>query len=574
MFHLTAKHFRVAWIFIAPIAFSPLLFFSKPAACAYGILLISSFWLVEVVPLAVTSLLPIFIFPVLGIASSKVLCSQYLKDTSMLFLSTLMMSLAVEESGLHRRVALKMLSKIGANPLALMVGMMLVVVFISFLISDTATTALMLPIAVTILESMMQCRTSEEDPKPRQRGNSATSHLNSSVPVHKRLHFDHISNKDRALCKAIILICAQGSLIGGTAMLTSSGPNLVFREKIHEALGEEESKITYLSWMEFSFPPILFYAAASLFSIQVVFLGPHAMITQFKKPLPEDVEILKKAHDEVKRAYDQLGSMSFSEKSAMFWLLFALFCWIFRRPGFIKGWAELFLGENGQLVTDTTAGIFVVFVLFAWPRKCPKFLKKATISPKTDDAVKATEDGYEPLLSWRIVQERFPWSVILLIGAGFAISEAIKASCLEDLIMTTTRRELQGLSKVVLLFVVTSVITFVTGFASNTATASVFIPIAFQLALSLHVHPLYLTLPAAIAPSFSFMFPMATAPNAIVYNTGVISMYEMAIVGLILNVLCIIIICVNMNTWAYWLFDLDTFPKVTQLLFENSTCQL
>ncbi|VDM48675.1 unnamed protein product [Toxocara canis] len=201
-------------------------------ACAYGILVISSFWIVEVAPIAVTALLPILVFPVLGIISTKEICSTYLKvpirdvirvrfikDTSMLFLCTLMISLAVEESNLHHRLALFMLSKFGGNPLSLIIGMMLVVSFISFWISDTATTVLMVPITIAILESMMNGRTTAIDMK--------------QGTVRERLQFDRLSVGDRSLSKALILICSHGSLIGGTAVITSTGPNLVFREQIH-----------------------------------------------------------------------------------------------------------------------------------------------------------------------------------------------------------------------------------------------------------------------------------------------------------------------------------------------------
>ncbi|VDM30120.1 unnamed protein product [Toxocara canis] len=91
-------------------------------------------------------------------------------------------------------------------------------------------------------------------------------------------------------------------------------------------------------------------------------------------------------------------------------------------------------------------------------------------------------------------------------------------------------------------------------------------------AVALGLNPLYLGLPSAIAASFAFMFPMATAPNAVVYDTGVITILEMASVGIILSVICIAIATLNMNTWAYWLFDLGKVPLSGHYLQINSTC--
>ncbi|VDM50854.1 unnamed protein product [Toxocara canis] len=341
-------------------------------------------------------------------------------------------------------------------------------------------------------------------------------------------------------------------------------------------LGETNSKITFISWMEFALPPLIFYMIASLISILLVFYGPKGMLKLFAATSKEDRTKAKVATLTLAKAYAELGPMSFAEKSVLGWMLFVVVAWILRAPGFTEGWAQLFFGPDGKLLTDTSIGIFVVFVLFVWPKKSPRFI--AAVRPyqnshaKTEVASSLATEGEEALLTWNAVQRRFPWSVILLIGAGFAISEAVKKSCLEDLISERTRDALSDVSPIVVQAAVTTVITFMTEFASNVATASVFVPIALNLAVSLGVHPLYLGLPSAIAPSFSFMFPMATPPNAIVYDTNVITMLEMASAGMILNVLCIAITTLNMNTWAYWLFNLGTLPSSNHYLLVNSTC--
>ncbi|RCN36766.1 hypothetical protein ANCCAN_17363 [Ancylostoma caninum] len=119
-----SQRVKWAWIAGAPILFSPLLYFGMPFKCIYCILLISSFWIAEVVPIGIISLLPVFLFPVLGISSAKEICLVYFKDSIVLFICTLSMALAVEETNLHRRIALKLLCKVGTRKQTMLLGFM------------------------------------------------------------------------------------------------------------------------------------------------------------------------------------------------------------------------------------------------------------------------------------------------------------------------------------------------------------------------------------------------------------------------------------------------------------------
>ncbi|XP_069106064.1 solute carrier family 13 member 2-like [Argopecten irradians] len=113
------------------------------------------------------------------------------------------------------------------------------------------------------------------------------------------------------------------------------------------------------------------------------------------------------------------------------------------------------------------------------------------------------------------------------------------------------------------------IVTVFTEIKSNATTSSLLIPIMFELALTVGIHPLYLMIPTCIACSFSFMLPVACPPNAIVFSTGTVRILDMAMTGSVINLVAVGVLTLAINTWGTLIFNLDTIPEI----FVNSTVE-
>ncbi|WKX99004.1 hypothetical protein Q1695_014122 [Nippostrongylus brasiliensis] len=555
-------YFKSIWVFVAPVLLIPLVFFGQEGKCAYCILLMSCYWVGEVVPLAVTSFLPLVILPFLGVLSVKRIAEAYLADTNMMFVTSLMLSLAVEECQLHKRIALKMLTFVGAKPQWLLAGFMIITSFISLWISDTACAALMAPIAYALLEAIMVHKMGP--PKSSTSDIALEEYKELDKSPSTKLDVSRLSQRDQGICKCLMLIVAHASLIGGTGTINSTGPNLIFRDTLEKFYPGEDTGISYLSWMAFAIPPMVGYMISSWLIVQIQFLGFRYIFGILKQPTEEEKADERNIRKAVKNAYDELGPITFAEKSTFVIFVLTVASWITSDPKVINGWATFF--KKGY-VTDTCSGMLAVFILFVWPREMPDFV---CLRPESDRS--RPSEKREALLTWDAVKRRFPWSVILLLGAGFAISKSVKESGLSSLIACNLDRVLAGYPFVVMQMIISVITVTLTEFSTNSATASIMIPIAFNIAESVRAHPLYFSIPAAIGPSFSFMLPMATPPNAIVYESGTMRMIDMVSCGIFLNVFCIAITALNMNTWAYWLFSMGSYPDYVFSHNNTSPC--
>lgn len=279
-------------------------------------------WLTEAVPLAATALLPLALFPLLGISSSAAVAGKYMNSTVFLLVGGFMIALAMQRWNLHKRIALSILSVFGEHPVRIMLGFVAATAGLSMWISNTAATLVMLPIATAIIG---------------------------------RIEADMSAEEARRFSVALLLSIAYSASIGGMMTLVGTAPNLVFARLYQVA---SEAPVGFTQWMLLGVP-----VGATMLAVAAVYLGGIVM----RKLPASDL-----AGDVVAREMALLGRVRFEEKVVLTVFGITAALWItrssleigtFRLPG----WGDAF--ATGPLIDDGTVAVAMACVLFLIPAR-------------------------------------------------------------------------------------------------------------------------------------------------------------------------------------------------------------
>uniref|UniRef100_A0A0B7AQT9 Citrate transporter-like domain-containing protein n=1 Tax=Arion vulgaris TaxID=1028688 RepID=A0A0B7AQT9_9EUPU len=659
------KSVKATWstlvVLLTPILLCPLVFpyfeTSQESKCASIIILMAVFWITEALPLPVTSLLPIALCPLLGITSSSHICKAFFGDVTFLLVGGIMTAIAIEECGLHKRLALKILMTIGVEPRRLMLGIMLTTAFLSMWISNTATSAMMMPITRALLiklfsankTTQQQLNTDIErngkDPDIRSRdGKSPTEDSIFSFPVntslfenkytfpkedssneesielhklqvpiitvleirnkspkqpsnqdsqhrgdhdsaqhegsghnnswkqqekqdlqdngvdrpfviHKEDSLDDNEEDDytlktldphgQTMLKAFSLCVCYSANIGGMGTLTGTAANMVLSKMAADM--SKTSLVTFSNWLGFGFPVSVITLICCYIWMNIYVFGLRNTFTCKSVATKDEIRF---ASETIKQEYTKLGKIRFNEVIVLIHFLILVLLWLTREPGSGQGWTLLF---QDKYVSDGSVAMAIAISLFIFPNEIPNIpffrCKGDTNSSKPKPSI----------LLWKQVSRKFPWGVLLLLGGGFALSEASKVSGLSTAISKRLLfiRNLPVWSASLVVTVLTSLVTEIT---SNTVVVMLVLPILKDIAVVLNVNPMYLMLPATLAGSLAFMLPVATPANTLVFSYGDLRIIDMIKPGAVLNVIGVLVIFLAVNTWGYPLFDLGTVP--------------
>lgn len=446
-------------------------------------LLMATLWITEAIPIPATALIPIALFPLLGVMPTAKVTASYANHLIYLFMGGFLIAMAIERWGLHRRIALQTIRLVGVTPSRVLLGFMLATAFLSCWISNTATAMLMVTIGIAVLRQLTPGRTEgdEEDLQPTWFGIS------------------------------LMLGIAYAASIGGVATLIGTPPNAILAGVVEKQYG---FNIGFAEWMMFAVP----LSVVMLF-ITWWFLTRLA----FRQTMAQE---LSGGRSVIRDQLEQLGPISQQEKRVLIVFSFVVVVWLFR--GVLTDIPAL------SAITDSSVAILGALLLFVIPAD----LKKGQF-----------------LLDWKTAV-RIPWDIIILFGGGFALASGFAASGLTEWLGQQLSM-MQEASPVLLVMAVVLLVIFMTEVTSNTATASLLLPVMAGFAMAADVAPLALMGSVALASSFAFMLPVATPPNAIVFASRQVTIPQMARVGVWLNLIGAILITGFISLVLPWVFTLQ-----------------
>ena len=484
------------------------------AVAALGcIFWVALWWIAECMPIGATSLLPLVLLPAAGALSSEQTAATYMDRHIMLMVAGFMSALAIERWGLHRRMALRILLLVGTSPRRLVLGMLVGAAFASMWMSNTASSLIMLPIGLALIDRV-------------------------------RPQFSDTATYAR-FGGALLLAIAYGASLGGIGTPIGSPPNLIYLGAVERFFGHAAVP-SFLGWMRVAVPVMVTMLAVSYLYLVHRLRLPKGLPGAGRAVLVDEQRALGPMTREEKAVAGVFGGM--------------IVLWVTRQidlgGGTVIGWSPL-LGLDG-MADDTTVAVLGTLALFAWPaRGLPNAVSSPTERADVRDlagaVAEAPADG-EPtcappaeaavtggrLLDWETAR-RIPLEVVLLFGGGLALARACIQSGLSE-VVADGLSGLSGLHPLLLMGAICLAVTVLTEVTSNTAITTLLMPILAPFAQASGLGPGQVMLPAAIKASLAFMLPVATPPNAVVFGSGRVTVSFMARNGFWMNLAGLIVV--------------------------------
>ncbi|XP_065309425.1 Na(+)/citrate cotransporter-like isoform X2 [Dermacentor albipictus] len=492
-------------LFLAPMVY----FGSKASLCAYVMLWMAMYWLSAVLPLPVTSMMPLVLFPLLDILSTEETATAYFDEVGAMVFASVLFAVALEKTGLATRVALRMLYVVGASFSSLLFMFMVFTALLSMLFSNTATTAIVAPVVAALIEQM-KCQTIIKRHLSTPTGSPRVSASRSVAEVYRkaeaRLQASIIGLGDeslRELRREIMVSVAYASSIGGTGTLAGTPGNIIMKQLYKNRFPGAPS-LTPATWMLANVPTML----ACLLGAWL------CSYRRLKHILCDKADYLKTTQEKTRREVERRNQE---------------------------------LGRIGKPSASTTL-LMVVLPLFVIPRTRQRSARYNPLRP------------YDPILSWHEISSMCHWNLMFLISGSLTFSKASRASGLSEVILHWLDN-LEGLDQPLIVAILSLMAATVTEFFSNSAVASMLIPIVLETAVKFRMHPMSLAMPVTLSCSFSFMLPASTPPNALVYDMASMGVRDMIWPGFQLTVICVSITILLTSTLGHLVLDVGEFPE-------------
>lgn len=452
---MTAKHIG---LIVGVAAFLATLVIPAPEGMPQGawhvaglVVWMAAWWMTEAVPLTATALLPFVVLPFAGVMNANAAASAYYSPILFLILGGAFIALAIERTGMHRRLALAILNRLGTGggPGRLLLAFMISAAILSMIISNTSTTLIMMPMALAVLAG------------------------------------GGVSDREQdGLAGALPMGIAFAASIGGLGTIVGSPTNALAVGLLDEMIG---LRISFAQWTLYGLPVVILTIPMAAW-----------IITRIQRTSSHPFDLAAAKH-----AVAMNTAWSTPEKRLIPVIAITFVLWM------SQPWLAPLLPDG--FLTDGTIAVVAGLSLFLIP------------------------DGTgRPLLVWSEAN-RAPWGVIMMFGGGLALAAGMSASGLADW-LANALLPLGGIPVIFVALAIVALVTIITEFASNVATASGIIPVVASLVIALGADPLLLAMPAALASSWAFMLPSGTGPNAIAWATGRVRMPRLLAAGVSLDV--------------------------------------
>lgn len=492
------RYRKIAGVVLTPIAFV-LAYWLCDALSPQGRTLaailaaVGAMWISEVIPLPVTALLGAALCVVLKVASATTVLAYFGDPIVFVFIGGFMIARAMSVHQLDRRIALYFLSIpiIGSTRMGMLAGLGVVTAFLSMWISNTATTAMMLPVGLGMLSAIHRLRV--------ERGEAAG-------PMNPRTW---------PFATAMMLMVAYGASIGGIGTPVGSPPNLIAIGILHRTLGVD---ISFFDWMRIMLPLLL--AMGVLLFLLLYLIHPDPARNGGRSHVGGR-EVLEYIRAERRR----LGPWTAGQVNTLIAFLVAVTLWV--TPGLLSlpffedfAWARSIAGWFKVAMPESIVAMLAAGLLFMLPTRIGQG---------------------EFTLSWHEAQ-KIDWGTILLFGGGLALGGLMFQTKVAEALGSALTSHIGAQSLWALTAVAIAMGILLSETTSNTASANMVIPGVIAVSQSAGVDPIPPALGACLGASYGFMLPVSTPPNAIAYGSGLVPLSRMMRAGILFDVLGFVVI--------------------------------
>uniref|UniRef100_A0A1A8NR09 Solute carrier family 13 (Sodium/sulfate symporters), member 4 n=1 Tax=Nothobranchius pienaari TaxID=704102 RepID=A0A1A8NR09_9TELE len=600
----------------------PLLHPTSEACCAYVLIVTAVYWVSEAVPLGAAALVPAFLYPLFGVLKSSEVAAEYCKDTTLLLMGVICLAASIEKWNLHKRIALRMVMIAGAKPGMLVLGFMCCTVFLSMWLSNTSTTAMVMPIAEAVLQQLIctglaDCHDDSET-VDAQEDESAVSSKDETLDKNQlELLYQNEQNDN---IKQDLYSLSEGQIGEVNRLGLQPVLNKTFVRKTNGHLPQVAIEIPNVKRVrarrDSQYPTKKDHMICKCLSLSITYaatIGGLITITGTSTNLIFAEQFNTRYPDAKVINFGTWFIFSFPIAIIMLvltwlWLHFLFLGCNFREtcslskkrktrremmserriqeeyeklgpisyPEVVTGvffilmtllWFTREPGfvpgwtslfEKKGYRTDATVSVLLGFLLFLIPARRP-FSSSCSSSCKKSDDDDSDSDPLAPMITWKDFQRLMPWEIVILVGGGYALAAGCKVSGLSVWIGRQLE-PMNGLPPWAVTLLACLLVSAVTEFASNPATLTVFLPILSALSETLLINPLHTLIPSTMCVSFGVMLPVGNPPNAIVFSYGHVQISDMVKAGFGVNLIGVAVVMLAITTWGVPLFNLTEFP--------------